>query len=49
MLDRRGGLAPELSGNEIIITPMLENMGVFEFKKYRWAFNKGVETANIVL
>jgi predicted acylesterase/phospholipase RssA len=49
MLDRRGGLAPELSGDEIIITPMLENMGVFEFKKCRWAFNKGVETANIVL
>jgi predicted acylesterase/phospholipase RssA len=49
MLNRRGGLAPELSGDEIIITPMLENMGAFEFKKYRWAFNKGVETANIVL
>jgi predicted acylesterase/phospholipase RssA len=49
MLARRGGLAPELSGDEIIITPMLENMGAFEFKRYRWAFNKGVETANIVL
>ncbi len=49
ILARRGELAPELSGDEIIITPMLENMGVFEFKKYRWAFNKGVETANIVL
>jgi predicted acylesterase/phospholipase RssA len=49
ILARRGGLAPELSGDEIIITPMLENMGVFEFKKYRWAFNKGVETASIVL
>ncbi len=49
MLDRRGGLAPELSGDEIIITPLLEKMGVFEFKKTMWAFNKGVETANIVL
>jgi predicted acylesterase/phospholipase RssA len=49
MLGRRGELAPELSGDEIIITPMLEKMGVFEFKKYRWAFNRGVETANIVL
>lgn len=49
MLDKRGGLAPELSGNEIIITPMLERMGVFEFKKYSWAFNKGAEAANIVL
>lgn len=49
MLDRRGGLAPELSGDEIIITPLLEKMGVFEFKKTMWAFNKGAETANIVL
>lgn len=49
MLDKRGGLAPELSGDEVIITPMLENMGVFEFKKYLWAFNRGIKTARTVL
>jgi len=31
----RGGLAPEFSEDEIIISPMLEKMGIFEFKKYR--------------
>jgi len=28
---------------------MLEKMGIFEFKKYRWAFDKGVETTKIAL
>lgn len=48
MLKRRGGLAPEIRDNEFVITPLLEKMGVFEFKRYLWAYEKGVETAEMV-
>ena len=49
ILAKRGGLAPEFSEDEIIISPMLGKMGIFEFKKYGWAFDKGVETTKITL
>jgi len=49
ILAKRGELAPEFLEDEIIISPMLEKMGIFEFKKYRWAFDKGVETTKVVL
>lgn len=48
MLKKRGGLAPEVKENEFVVTPLLEKMGVFEFKKYLWAYEKGIETANMV-
>jgi len=49
ILAKRGGLAPEFSEDEIIISPMLEKMGIFEFKKNSWAFDKGIETTKIAL
>lgn len=49
LLKKRGGLAPDVVENEFIITPMLEKMSVFDFKKYVWAYGKGVETAQMVL
>ncbi|NMC66954.1 MAG: hypothetical protein GYA61_01890 [Spirochaetales bacterium] len=48
MIGLRGGLAPSLNGDEIVITPMLEKMGVFEFDKRDFAYNKGIEAAKIV-
>lgn len=49
ILSKRGELAPTLSDDECMITPLLEKMGVFEFKKCKWAYDKGVESANKVL
>ncbi len=49
LLKKRGGLAPDVIENEFVITPMLEKMSVFDFKKYVWAYEKGVETAQMVL
>lgn len=49
LLKKRGGLAPDVIENEFIITPLLEKMSVFDFKKYIWAYEKGVETAKMVL
>lgn len=48
MIARRGGLAPTLQGEEIVITPMLEKMDVFDFDKRDFAYAKGVEAAKIV-
>ncbi|MEJ5272868.1 MAG: patatin-like phospholipase family protein [Spirochaetota bacterium] len=48
MIGKRGGLAPTLIGDEIVITPMLEKMSVFEFDKRDFAYNKGIEAAKIV-
>ncbi|MFN3410669.1 MAG: patatin-like phospholipase family protein [Exilispira sp.] len=48
MIARRGGLGPSLKGDEIVITPLLENMNVFDFDRRDFAYNKGIEAAKIV-
>ncbi len=48
MIARREGLAPALTGEEIVITPMLEKMKVFDFDKRDFAYFKGIESAKIV-
>jgi len=49
LLRQRGGLGPEnVDGSEIIVTPLLENMKVFDFHHCIWANQKGYETAKSV-
>ncbi len=48
MIALRGSLAPDLKGDEIVITPMLEKMKVFDFDKRDFAYNKGIEAAKLV-
>jgi|GEM_PF-1068457 len=50
LLKQRGTIGPEfLDGTEIIVTPLLEKMGIQEFDKCLWAYEKGYETAKSVL
>jgi len=48
MLKLRGGLAPTLKGGEILITPNLNGMKVFDFDRRDFAYQKGIEAAKSV-